>query len=199
MYNKLTYITRNTTQVLDLDTVKAHLREVSDDNDDLLTTYIGSVTDYIDGISGIGLSLLTTQWRYSLDNFMQCIRLPIYPVQSVQSVEYRDTLNVWHTVDPSIYYVDLSRDPTRITLNYNCFWPQIVLPPGSPVRVNFTAGFGDAPTSIPRDLKHAMLMIIEHWSLNRSAVVGIDSRDSPQNTPMAAESILSKYRVAAFA
>ena len=195
MYNRLSIVTRSNVQVLDLDQVKAHLRVFTDDDDDLITAYIGAATDYIDGVWGIGVSLLTTQWRYTLDYFQQVMRIPIGPVQSVDAIEYRDTTNVWNTVDPTLYYVDLSRSPACINLSYNKVYPQVTLPQGSAVRITFTAGYGATPASIPRDIQYAMLLMIGSYYENRSAIVGIESRDSPAELPLGVEAILSKYRI----
>jgi uncharacterized phiE125 gp8 family phage protein len=199
MYDRLTPLTTSTVDVLDIDQVKQHLRVDTDDDDDLIEAYIGAATDYINGVRGIGVSLLTTQYTYTDFFFRNKFLIPIYPVQSIDLIEYRDIANNWNTVSPSIYYVDLARDPACISLNYNQFWPQVVLPPGASVRITLTAGFGDTPDAIPRDLRYAMLLMIGSYYENRAAIVGIDSRDSPAELPLGVEAILSKYRIAAFA
>jgi uncharacterized phiE125 gp8 family phage protein len=120
--------------------------------------------------------------------------IPLTPVQSVNLIEYRDTSNVWHTVDPSTWYADTDDSIARINLNYACVWPNVVLPAGGCIRITFTAGFGDDASAVPGDLKQALMYLVGHWYRNREAVVGVASRDSPMELLLAFESVISRYR-----
>ena len=99
------------------------------------------------------------------------ICLPLPPVQSVTSITYTDATGSSATWDSSKYTFSASREPARIMPAYNENFPTDVREQPDAVTVRFVAGYGDAATDVPDQIKHAMLLLISHWFENREDVV----------------------------
>ncbi len=163
--------------------------------DALVERLIGSATDHIEGPYGIGVCLVEQTWELKLDYFPRVIELPLFPVLSVDKVEYEDGDGVIQTVDASTYRVDTHSNPARISLEWNQSWPLPRRVAGA-VTVTFQAGYaqdnGDYTANIPDSLRHAVLLLAAHWYENREGVV---VGATASELPMAVESLISKYRV----
>ena len=198
MWDRLKIITRPANQILSLDDAKAHLRVDFNDDDSLISSLIDVSTAYIDGPNGIGVAMLTQQWEMSLDMFDDYyIRIPLGPVQSVDSITFISPDGTTHTLDPSLYVVSYGRNPCTIARAFGAVWPVVQQTIGA-ITVTFTTGFGDDPEDVPADLLHAMRLIMGNLYENRSGVIGIDSRDSPAEMPLGVEYIFSRYRALPF-
>lgn len=119
---------------------------------------------------------LTATWELYLDAF-PCdseIELPRSPLQSVTSVEYRDSADAWQTLSASTYEVQRAGHldhPGRIALKSGSAWPTISTLPGS-VRITFVAGHTDA-LSVPARAKKAILHeVAESFERRELGVVG---------------------------
>uniref|UniRef100_A0A6M3K180 Putative head-tail connector n=1 Tax=viral metagenome TaxID=1070528 RepID=A0A6M3K180_9ZZZZ len=86
-------------------------------------------------------------------------------------VAYYDTDNTEAYFDASNYFMDLKSEPGRISLAYGKSWPTTTLRPVNGIKVTFTAGYGDAASSVPAAVRQAMLLLIGHLYENREAVV----------------------------
>jgi hypothetical protein len=111
------------------------------------------------------------------------IKLPKPGTVSVQSITYIDLTGTPQTLDPLMYYVDVTSEPARIVPQPGLYWPytQSYLP-GS-VQINYTAGtYGDGveENSCPQTIIQAMLLLISFWYNHRDA--------AEQNPPKAIES-----------
>lgn len=152
----------------------------------------------IDGPKGIGVALLTQQWRLSIDRWpvqlIDSIEVPMGPVQSIDSITYLDLAYQEHTLDPAMYVYDLDAKPVEIRRAFGVVWPLLGIHPGA-VKVTFTAGFGDTPAAVPSDLKHAVKLMLSHYYNHRDAVVGVEGRDSSTPLPLGVQSILDRYAV----
>lgn len=155
--------------------------------DALLARLIDAATATIDGPYGIGICLESQQWEWAMDRFPLVFQIPLYPVISVDSIKYIDQNGTEQTLDPSVYRVDTHSNPARINLAWNQVWPSARLVSNA-VKVTITAGH----TSVPEDLKHAIVLLVAHWYENREAVT-LDG--TPRNMPMAVDAILDRYRV----
>jgi uncharacterized phiE125 gp8 family phage protein len=163
-----------------VDEVKAHLRIVSDDEDDYLTSLIQAATAMIDGPHGIGVVMMPQTYEMSLSKLWAGFTIPLYPVRTVELIQWEDTNgNVQSSTDfrynkrtnPCYVYHDIRANARE----------------GSVV-VTFTAGF----TNLPADLRHAVLMIVGHFYANAEAT----SEKKLETVPMAVETILARYRAA---
>lgn len=126
-----------------------------------------------------GVVLLTSEWRMFVNEypvFGQGLRLPIYPIQSIDAFTYVDSLGVEQDVftgSPASlpYLVDYARPVTLSLASASDTWP-IDLRPNQPGTIDVTAGWTD-PALIPDDLIQAMYLLIGQSALFREhAVVG---------------------------
>lgn len=104
-----------------------------------------------------------------IPNSTGVIDLPLPPLQSVASVNYYDFAGNFNTVSPSTYNVSLQFSP-RIQPQYSLVWP-ISRPTIDSVQITFTSGYGNFPSNVPVNVKHAMLMHVAHLYENREAVM----------------------------
>ena len=87
-------------------------------------------------------------------------------------IKYYDTDNAEHIFTGNYYYVDdKDQYSPGIHLNYGQTWPSNALRPRKGVCVTFTAGYGDAATSVPGKVIQAMLLLIKDWYEHRGEVI----------------------------
>ena len=103
-------------------------------------------------------TFITTTYEMYLDRWYAVIELMRPPVQSVGSVEYKDSDGNWTTVSSSDYFVDTYADPPTVTpLD---FWPTIQeLDERNRVRITYDAGYGTA-SDVPEQIKAAIKAIV---------------------------------------
>jgi uncharacterized phiE125 gp8 family phage protein len=87
-------------------------------------------------------------WTLKLDSFSKVLHLPMGPVTKVNSVKYIDTAGVQQTLASDQYVV--SGD--SIVEAYNVTWPY-TLDRIDVVEVEYEAGYGEAATATPREIK----------------------------------------------
>lgn len=156
--------------------VKTHLRIEFSDDDTYLDALIKAARRYVEQFTR--RSLITQTWRYSLDAWPAPIIpahlqtgtgvvLPYPPLQSVTSVQYTDTEGSTQTF--SDYTVDTDSDPGWILPSYGNAWP-VTRNVMNAVRITYVAGYGDASTDVPDELRHAMKLLVAMWYENREAI-----------------------------
>lgn len=156
----------------------------------------------IQGPRGGGIALLNQQWRLSLDMWPSSyILVPLGPVISIDAITYlpfgSPQGDPYLTLDPGQYVYDLDADPPRIRRALGVVWPLVAQPQPGAVKVTFTCGFAASVKDWPdsaAELQTAILLLVEHWYEHRSAVVGVDARDSSTPLPIGVDSILDRYR-----
>ena len=138
---------------------------------------------------------ITQTWVLNLDCFPACgeILLPRPPLQSVSSIVYTLEDGTTGTVSSSDYVVDAFSEPGRILLKGGEAWPTDTLRVGPSVAVTFVAGYGAAGSSVPGEIRQAILLILSHLFENREAVVD-QSRGSLSPLPMGVETLLMNDR-----
>ena len=144
-----------------------------------------------------GRALITQQWRRSLDCW-PCngvIELEHAPLQSVQSVQYRNELGVWITVAPSVYVVDVESLPGRVAPAFGQVWPT-VNPGLGVVRVDYTAGYGDTEADVPEGIRHWILLRTKSlWDYRSESVELLRGR---LEQPSFIDSLLDGFKVASY-
>ncbi len=123
-------------------------------------------------------------------HFRNMIILPNPDLQTVSSVKYIDIAGVQQTLDASVYDVDTTSTPGRITLAYNQSWPSI-RGEHHAVEIIFVTGYGDAATDVPDRIIAAIKLMAAHLYENREATSGFNVNE----LPLAVESLLSMDRV----
>lgn len=135
----------------------------------LLSSLIVSARQYAE--SATDRKLVTQTWDLFLDGF-PCYGEPIYiPFGKCQSavVTYTDTAGATQTWDSADYVLSTSREPAVIRPTIGESYPTPQNKPDA-VKVRFVCGYG-SPDSVPKELKSAMLLIVDHLFRNTSTEV----------------------------
>ena len=159
------------TSVLGAEPVSAHyLREHLRLSQDMASP------EYLDGLIAAArewvedrtwLTLREVEAEVTLDEFprnAKAIDIPLSPLNSVTSLQYRDTDGDLVTLDPEDYEVDTVSIPPRVVPVDG--WPSTGTGVNV-VRLTVRAGYTDAP----QKLKQAMLLLGGHWFEHREEVV----------------------------
>jgi uncharacterized phiE125 gp8 family phage protein len=196
----LRLITGPTVQPLTLEEVKAHLRVDYSDADDLISAYIAAATSYVEGQYGFtGRALVTQTWELVIDHFpVHEIKIPLPPLQSIESIKYDGSDGLEVTLAADQYYVDDVSEPAWV-VPITGGWPTAVFDAINSVRIRFVAGYDattDSPPdlrgNIPRAIKQAMLLYIGNFHEHREEnIVGLTT----MKLPFAAENLLRPFRV----
>lgn len=159
---------------------KEQLRIDDDNSDRVLARHLKMARSYLERTWN--LAFCTQSWLLTLEGFplgyrdqpasnyqvqiaSGTIRVPRPPLVSVSGIQFTDTTGTLQTLDPSIYQVATQAQPGRIVPAYGKIWPVNRWMPEA-VGVTFIAGFGD-PTSVPEEVKQAILLLAGHWFENR--------------------------------
>lgn len=179
----LKIITPPAEEPLTLQEVKLHLR-IDTQDDDLLLTSLITVARQLAEVEIKG-ALISQEWEYGLDCFPSCLRLPLAPVVSVESIKYLDFTGAEQTLDVAAYVADTDSLPARISPAYGYIWPAVRSQFNS-VRVRFVAGWADA-ASVPQNIKQWLLLKIGDLYENREAGSAVE-------TGRFFDSLLDEYR-----
>jgi len=176
--------------LLDLATVKTHLRVDGTDEDALISALIGAVTAHLDGYAGIlGRCLINQTWVMLEDEFEASIDLPFPDVSSV-TLQYYDAANTLQTVASGNYQV-LERDTgSVIELYSNYTTPAVYAYREDVVKVTLIAGYGTAASDVPASILAAALLLVGHWFENREAV---NIGNITSELPLAVRALLAPY------
>lgn len=164
--------------------LKAHLREDSDDQQEIGEAYIAAASAWLDGPAGWLGRAVGQQTLELVAGGFGCDPLPFRPVTTVNEISYFD-------VDGQ--EVVLDEDAYRLALDGRVVpaasWPAV----GSrhdAVRIEFQAGYPEG--DIPPPITQAVLLLVGHWYANREAVnVG----NIVSALPFAVDALLSPFRV----
>ena len=162
---------------------KAFLRVDSSDEDTLIGTLISTARQVVEDFTG--RAIISQTWKLTLDKWpIDCegwpwwevgsatnrtILLPRSPLASVTSVKYYpDDLSAQATLSSSAYHVVSGTLPGAVILKASENWPALDIRPDA-VEIIFVAGTADATTT-PKQLTHAILLLVAHLYENRSPV-----------------------------
>lgn len=167
---------------------KLHLRVEHALDDTLIAGLIGAAREWAEAFTG--RKLITQTWKLWLPAWpLPRFRLPLSPVQSVESIVYTPVGGAETTVSAAAYA--LAPDET-LWLARGSAWPsgEILLPEG--VAITVKVGYGDAATNVPKRFVQAMLLTIGHWYEHREAV---NIGSSVSEIPLGAEMLLWQERI----
>lgn len=156
-----------TEEPITLAEAKTYLRVDITDDDALIDALITSAREYCESVTGRALG--TEKWELALEDFpsdRDYIELPRPPLQSVDSLVYRNSKGETFSIDPANVIYDYDSEPGRIVLAYNRYWPIYIPFPARAVSIAFTAGYS-ATNLMPVSIKQAMLLLIGQWYENR--------------------------------
>jgi uncharacterized phiE125 gp8 family phage protein len=170
----------------------------------LVDVYISAITAKAE--SYIKRALITQTWELALDHF-PCvpqaiintgrfggIRLPMSPVQAIDSIVFIDGNGEPQTLDPAEYY-KTDDDPAVVVPIYGNTWPATRVQPGA-VKIRYTCGYGNESTDIPEAIRVWMLINIANLYENRESV--IVGKTGVVELSTMADSLLDSYRLVQF-
>lgn len=174
-----------------LDEAKRQCRVTHDHEDGLIDGYRQTAREFVE--QGCRRGLLTQTWRYTLDEWLDEIVLPMAaPLQSVTTVKYYDTNGAQQTLATSYYTVDTNAEPGRIYRAADQSWPSVQSDRAQPIEITYVVGHTDAD-AVPVSLKQAVLMLTEHFYLHRGPV--IVNVGNVTEVPIGTEALMAFYRV----
>ena len=159
-------ITGPTIEPVSLADFKLHARIDGTDEDAILPLYIRAARSECEQRLG-GRSLLTQTWETVLDRWPDDddISLDWGPVQSITSVNYRDTAGSLQTVPGSVYALDSVGNPAWVVLQPGQSWP-IAGDFANAIAVRYVTGVATA-AEVPDDLKAWILLAAAHLYAQR--------------------------------
>jgi len=168
-------ITAPIIEPLDLEELKKRRGLESDDPslDTLFDQWISAARQHFE--EQTNRQVLTAVWEYWLDAFPANgeIELPHPPLQTIVSVIYDDAAGVAQTLDPATYRTIAPQGPFatrgRLALVSGASWPS-TLAQSSAVRIQYRAGYGDAPADVPEQLKQLLAQLVGLFHQYREAI-----------------------------
>jgi len=190
---------------------KAHMN-ITDGNDD----------NYIPGLikgarrrleNEMRRALITQTWRFHLDHFpffrqrtfpvgYMPIELPRPPLLAITSLKYMDPTDptgqtlLTLTLNTD-FIVDSNSEPARIQSIGSNAWPATLRQIGA-VQIIYTAGYGPDATTVPEDIKMAIMQVVAHWYENRESVFADTGRGLVMEIPQTAMWLIEPYMVEHF-
>lgn len=175
----LTVVTPPAAVAVAVEAARRNSRYDTVDEDARFTELIAAATDYVQKQTDTGLITQTLSWK--MDKFpcgAKWLYLPVWPVQSIVSITYKDQDNATQTIGSgSIVLRSQASGRGRIALADWAAWPACRDTPDC-VNIQFIAGFGSTTANVPDAFKQAILLLVSHWFENREAVlVGTSSKE----------------------
>ena len=193
---RLTKLTNPTTLPLALNSLKRQLRIEEDDTgyDDDLTEIIWDAVEYLE--CECHITLISTQVRATWDCWpADIVKLPAWPISSIDSITYTDTNGASQTLSSSLYRTNLVQCPAVVMPEIGESWPSLEADSINAVNINLTAGYGAAASDVPRMAQRYLKLLCGHWFLNRESVVtGVVGKE----IEMATTSLMHQLRVNEF-
>lgn len=174
----LSLLTGPLAEPLDLLDAKLHLRVDGTDEDSLIEGLIAAARLSVE--ANVGLALIDQTWKWSPEKSGKPAGAPLYkiplgPVSAIVSVTLAG-----QTLAPNEYSFVPGLDGILTFVS---------APKNADVDITFVAGFGAATADVPRDLRHAIAMLVAHWFENREP-----SCLGEVGLPSAVSTLLSSYK-----
>lgn len=152
--------------------VKAHLRDLGNDEDALITHYTATAVGHIESVTS---TLLARREAVAeADDWSDLDRLPVAPVSAVSDITYVDVDGVERALSSSTYRLRGDALGRGICLEAGEAWP--ARQTGSRVTVTMDAGY----ETLPVELTQAALLLVGQWARNRMPInVGNIVNDLP--------------------
>jgi uncharacterized phiE125 gp8 family phage protein len=198
--------TQVTSEPVTLEEARAHLRiepfgsPLVHPDDDYITALITTARAWLEEY--LKRALATQTVTLVADKFpdgseyYKAIKLPLAPVQYVDSVSYVDSNGATQTLATSVYEFD--EYAFEIVLKYGQVWP-VTRAQNNAVTVVYTAGYADGLSPdlypVPAPIKQAMLLMIGNYYENRQQDVMTGTKLTANELPMGVFSLVQPYRI----
>lgn len=166
---------------------KAQLRIAHDSEDALISGLIKAARAEVEAQTG--MALIDQSWRLAMDfwPYSRVVRLRRHPVKEILSVTVYGAEGEAAILDPAGYEADLVSRPARL---------HFMAPPAPERRLNgievdFVAGFGEAGTDVPDQLRRAVLLLTAYWYEIRA---GHGTVGRPSSIPSGFDRLIAGYR-----
>jgi len=199
----LNTITPPDEEPVSLDDAKLHLRVSHDEEDGIISSWIKAARELSETHTGrrwVEQELRATwaNWPCPSDGLNSAIRLPVEPVQSVESVKYYATDGTLTTLATSEWQTWLDHSPPLVAPAPAKVWPTVQANRLGAVRVEFTAGYADVD-AVPEQVRAAILLCLGHWYENRGDAEERVAIPFSYGMPVAAKRLLDSLSTGAYA
>ena len=157
---------------------KLHSRIDTAEDDLLLSGYIAAATELVEQETGQHFVQRECTIYYDDWPAGDCLKLPVYPLQAVNSVKYLDADNDLQTMSAADYAVDLTSIMPRISLVNGASWPSADLYPVSAVAIAVTSGYATIDDA-PQVASQAIRLIVGQWYEYRENLQPVHQKDLP--------------------
>lgn len=162
--------TQPTVEPVTVAQAKQHCRVLDAYEDDQFEAWIPAARKLVE--QRTSRALTTTTFTLTACSFPsgRVIELPRSPLLSVVAVRYYDEDNAQQTFSSSNYRV-VTPDERHgwLELDQDASWPALYDRTDA-VEIEFTAGYGATADDVPAALKQAVLILVDHFYNNRSAI-----------------------------
>lgn len=156
--SRVTLVTGPEVEPVTLAQVKANLKITSTSEDTRLTELITAARELIEG--EIRRAMIDQVWEQR-HNYWPAhgFKLARGKVLTLTSITYVDEADASDTFDTANVDLATWEDPLpRVTLKSGLTWPTATLRPHDGIILRFTAGYGDTASTVPADLRQAVIM-----------------------------------------
>jgi uncharacterized phiE125 gp8 family phage protein len=156
----------------------------------MIVSYLLAARRHIEDIAGVAMR--TQTFDLTLDQFPSGtveLPLPRYPLQSVISITYVDSVGAPQTWAATNYQVDAKTIPGRVKPAPDATWPSARVQMAA-ATVRFIAGYADA--DCPDELRHAVLLLTAHLYENREPV---NIGNIVNKIPFAVDALVAPFRL----
>lgn len=162
-------------------------------DDEYLASLLTGAREYLEW-TVLQRALITQTLSYTTDEFRRRFLLPQAPLQSVESITYRDYQGTVHTLTADVDYIaDTTVEPGVVIPSPGKTWPGARLYPLSPITITYKAGYGDTAADVPAEAKHWLRLLIGHYYENREAILPMGH--NIMRTPYGLETLVQSLRM----
>lgn len=165
-YDGLDLLIPPASEPITLGEAKSYCRVSTSDDDTLLTLLISAARQQVE--HRIRKGLISQTWKVSSKEDVcdeSRIRLPLGPVISISSVNYRDVSGDWQVLSSSLYSFNASEDPPAILIREI---PDVY---DEYDEIKWTVEYEIGFSSVPADLKLAILGLTRHYYDHRGQTI----------------------------
>ena len=195
-YRSLTRQTPPAVEPVTVAEAKAHLRVDVSDDDTYIGTLITAAREWCEQY--LDRTLVNTQWVMRFDSFppdgTQDIELPRPPMSlagttTAVSLTFTSETGGTQAYSTASFRVDRNSTPGAVKTLYGQTWPPHLMDDNA-VSVTWWAGYGNAGSSVPAAIRHAILMLVGILYEKRAAA----ESGSLNEVPFGVKSLLDSQR-----
>lgn len=153
--------------IVSVEEAKAHSRVFHGEDDAQVLGAVLAATGLLESETQRRFVRQTIQWV--LPGWRTCIRFPVAPIASVESITYVAAGGAQATLDPADYAVVLSGQTKAVRPRAGRVWPAVDLDASEPIVITFLAG--DERPNVAATVKQACVLLAAHYYENREAVI----------------------------